>query len=114
EEEAAVPVRPAALPPNGFSNRFGPASQGRVTAILIDALNPSFDVQSYARLQAIKAVDRMAPGESIALYALAPELSIRQDYTTDRELLRKAVHAYMPQPPLSGGGRGIGQMLFRR
>lgn len=118
EEEAAAPARPAVeLPPNVFSNRYGAtASPGRVTAILIDALNTEFEHQSYAREQAMKAVARMSPGESIALYAMTPDLAILQDYTTDRDLLLQAIRAYLPRPPMTSGpgGRGIAQMLMRR
>jgi VWFA-related protein len=96
-EAATPPVRPPSLPPNVYSNRFGGnASRGRVTAILIDGSNTGWSAQSYARQRAIEAVDRMVPGESIALYAMNPNLNILQDYTTDRQLLRKALESYWP------------------
>ncbi|HEY1336960.1 MAG TPA: VWA domain-containing protein [Bryobacteraceae bacterium] len=99
-ETAEAPVRPPSLPPNVYSNRFGAnASRGRVTAILIDGVNTGWSLQSYARGRAIEAVDRMAPGESIALYTMTPNLAILQDYTTDRALLRKALESYWPAVP---------------
>src|SRR5687768_957153 len=100
QDQAGPAPRPTSLPPNVFSNRFGTgASSGRVTAILIDGVNTGWGAQGYGRLQAIAAVDRMAPGESIALYAMKPDLVILQDYTTDRKLLWKALQSFWPERP---------------
>jgi VWFA-related protein len=98
EAEVVPPAaRPTALPSNVYSNRFGAnQSRGRVTAILIDGVNTGWGAQAYSRGRAIEAVDRMAPGESIALYTMKPDLAILQDYTTDRTLLRKALESYWP------------------
>src|SRR5262249_55831778 len=99
-ETAEAPVHPPSLPSNVYSNRFGPnAARGRVTAILIDGVNTGWGAQSYARGRVIESVDRMAPGETIALYTMKPDLAILQDYTTDRALLRKALESYWPAIP---------------
>jgi hypothetical protein len=53
---------------------------GRVTAIVLDGLNTEFLDQSYARDQAIKAVERMQLNESVAFLALSPGLKL-QNFT---------------------------------
>jgi VWFA-related protein len=99
---ASAAARPAALlAPNFFSNHYGPIMPAqRATAILIDAVSTPLDDQMAAREQAIKAVENMTPGESIAIYSMTTKLTILQDYTTDRDLLLKALRAYTPNMPL--------------
>lgn len=95
-------ARPATLlPPNFFSNHYGPIVPAqRATAILIDAVSTPLDDQMAARAQAIKAVENMTPGESIAIYCMTTKLTILQDYTTNRDLLLKALRAYTPEIPM--------------
>ena len=89
------------LAPNFFSNHYGPvAPMKRATAILIDAANTPLEDQMAARTQAIKAVENMTPSESIAIYAMTTKLDILQGYTTDRNLLLKALQAYTPRMPM--------------
>jgi VWFA-related protein len=100
DTEAAT--RPAvSFAPNFFSNHYGPmAPAQRVTAILIDAANTPLDDQMAAREQAIKAVQNMTLRESVAIYAMTTQLDILQGYTTNRDLLLKALQAYTPRMPL--------------
>lgn len=99
---ASAPARPAVfLAPNYFSNHYGPIVPAqRVTAILIDAANTPLEDQMAAREQAIKAVENMAPSESIAIYAMTTKLDILQGYTTNRDLLLAALRAHTPRTPM--------------
>ena len=75
DEGSAVQAAPA--PAKGvFSNRFGPrTAQGRITAIVIDT--PIFQtLQGQGREHAIRAVERMRPGETVSVYAICPQLRI--------------------------------------
>jgi VWFA-related protein len=99
---ASAVARPAPLlAPNFFSNHYGPIVPAqRATAILIDAVSTPLDDQMAARAQAIKAVENMTPGESIAIYCMTTKLTILQDYTANRDLLLKALRAYTPEIPM--------------
>ena len=100
DEVPAPRVAPVALPPNVFSNRFPAATATRrISAILIDAISTPFEHQSYAREQAIKAVENMTGGETIAIYVLDENLWILQNYTTDRDKLLQSLHGYVPRQP---------------
>lgn len=96
--DASLSQRPVALPVGVFSNRFGAAAPtGRSTAILIDAVNTPVEDQAFAREQAIKAVENLKSGDSVAIYELHPQLTVLQDYTTDRDALLAAVKNFRPQ-----------------
>ena len=100
EEEPAPSTPPVRLPEHVFSNRYSSvAASRRITAILLDGVNGAFEFQSFARQQAIRAIGRMNLGESIALYSMTPELSILQDYTTDRDRLLDALQRFVPRQP---------------
>jgi len=94
-----------ALPKGVFSNRFGPrTAQGRITAIVIDTVLTWFPwyshIQEQAREHAIRAVERMEPGETVAVYVTCPWLRILQDYTSDRERVLDALKGFVPFTPL--------------
>lgn len=104
-ERREFPVQPA---PNVFSNRApAVAEPGRVTAIVLDGNNTTFDDFAYARMQMIELISKLVPGERIAVYVLHQGLTILQDYTSDRELLLRRLTAYRPPPltPRAGMGR---------
>lgn len=98
-DDSSAVARPV-MAGNFYSNRFA-APAPRVTAILMDSLNTPMSDQSYARQQAIKAVQSMPLDENIGIFALSTKFTILQDYTTDRDLLLKALEAYTPSPPLT-------------
>jgi VWFA-related protein len=86
-----------------FSMAADPAPSGkpaerRETAIVLDALNTEFSDQSYARDQAIKALERMPLDESIAIVELTPALKL-QNFTHDRALLLAAIQSFEPMAP---------------
>jgi VWFA-related protein len=73
------------VPPNTFSNRLPSASSAppNVTIILFDALNTSFNDQAYAKSQVLGLLKQIQLGDHVAIYLLARDLSVLQDFTTD-------------------------------
>jgi VWFA-related protein len=65
------------------------------TAILLDPGSIAFGDQVTARLQALKLVDRMPAETPVAVFLLAHGLTVVQNFTTDRTLLRSAVNRSM-------------------
>lgn len=106
--------------PGVYSNRFGMRDSRIVTAIVLDAVprpeglqenpgmfastRPEFDVK-IARAQAISAVHRMAPGQTMAIYAVCPELRVVQDYTSDPDRLVASLQAFVPPPLPRASGK---------
>ena len=74
------------------------SAERRQTAIVLDALNTEFSDQSYARDQAVKALERMPLDESIAILELTPALKL-QNFTSDRALLLAAIERFQPILP---------------
>lgn len=88
---------PAASRPKGVvSNRPFPQGPEPVSAtvVLIDAINTPPEDQGFARLQALKYLDRAKRTETIAVYSLDTTLKVLQEFTDDRDLLRKAIDGY--------------------
>lgn len=95
EVNAARP-EPVALPKGVVSNR--PSYSGpepvSATVVLMDQQNTHPEYQGYARIQALKYLDRAGRRELVAVYALDSTLKVLQGFTEDRALLRKAVDGY--------------------
>src|SRR5215471_6443 len=85
-----------------YSNRLGMRDWRMVTAIVIDAARRPEGLQkndgvfansrpefwfNWVRVQARRAIQRMQPGQAIAIYAACPELRIIQDFTSDPDRL---------------------------
>lgn len=97
-DAAAKPVQAPALPPNTFNNlpRYQP--NGAVNVLLLDALNTTLLNQAYARECMIKFLQRLPPGQTMAIYLLGNKLRLVQDFTSDPELLKKAAMSIKGQP----------------
>lgn len=97
--EAVHPAAAAALPkfpPGTFSN-FSERQAGAspaVTAILLDDLNTPWANQARARMQVIKFLQQIQPGDHVALYALGGSLRILHDFSTDSSALVAALKHY--------------------
>lgn len=99
DDTGSNPTAAPALPPGVFSNRFGPRQgQERITALVIDTLLTTMPMQSEAREHAIRAVERMQPGETMAIYSIEGTLRILQDYTSDRKKLLDSLEDFSPPP----------------
>ena len=110
--QASAPGQP--LPPGTFSNRYEQTGQlpGRVTVILLDALNTPFVVQSYMRYSAHKALHQVNPQDRVAIYVLGhTRLRIIQDFTQDSSALLRAINAekgeYDPSVDASAGDNAL-------
>ncbi len=89
--------------PQGIvSNRPFPRGTEPVSAtvVLIDAANTQPEYQGFARVQALKYLDKAKRNETIALYALDTTLKVLQEFTDDQAVLRKAVEGYHMTQPL--------------
>lgn len=111
----------ATPPPGVYSNRFGLRNTQIVTAIVIDAVPrpeglqqnpgrfgslPPQMILNLVRWDAVSAVNRMAPGQMIAIYAACPELRLVQDYTSDPDRLVASLRAFDPPTlPRAAGKR---------
>jgi VWFA-related protein len=113
-------------PPGVYSNRLGMRDSRIVTAIVLDAvprpeglqknpgifasLRPGTDT-AIARWNAIGAINRMAPGEMIAIYAACPDLRIVQDYTSDPDRLVASLKAFVAPPLPRASGKKQAQTI---
>jgi VWFA-related protein len=73
-----------------------PAS--RETAIILDCINAAFQDQSYARIEAMKAIAQIQVNESIAILTLGYGMKFL-GFTRDRGKLLAALHAFRPILP---------------
>jgi VWFA-related protein len=96
--ESNTPSTPCTetLPPNTFSNRFEGCldSLGGATVILFDALNTQLTDQAYAKQQIIKFLEQLRPDDRVALYAMGQGPLILQEFTSNPELLLRALTDY--------------------
>jgi hypothetical protein len=65
---------------------------------VLDGINTEFIDQSYARTQALKAIEHMRIDESIAILTLTQDLKL-QNFTRNRPLLLAAIDAFHPNLP---------------
>jgi VWFA-related protein len=81
------------LPAGVVSNRYD--ADGRTTTsatvILIDRLNTSPFDQPFADQQLHEFLDTLTDDDRVAIYELTNTLRLVQDYTSDKELLRRAM-----------------------
>jgi VWFA-related protein len=118
DADQTAPASATTEAPGVYSNRFGMGDSRIVTAMVLDAvprpeglqrnpgrfasIRPEFSV-NMARFQAISAIHRMAPGQTMAIYAACPELRVVQGYTSDPDRLVASLKAFVPPPfPRSG------------
>ena len=91
-------LAPAAAPPppGTFSNYLDQRGNrpNSVTVILLDGLNTRFQDQAYSRLQIIKFLKQLQPGDRIALYTLGRKLTILHDFTDDTGRLLRALERH--------------------
>jgi len=90
---------PSDLPPGIYSNRPEYRSPGApLTVLLIDAANTPFKDQAYARQQMLQFVKQQyKPGQRTAVMTLTNNLGVLQDFTSDPQILVKAIDQFKPQ-----------------
>src|SRR5579864_3065390 len=79
------------LPPGYFSNAPSYKSNGALNVLLLDALNTTLLNQASMRDGMIKLMEKLPAGQPIAIYLLGNKLTLVQDFTSDPEVLRKAI-----------------------
>ncbi|HEY2113903.1 MAG TPA: VWA domain-containing protein [Candidatus Angelobacter sp.] len=79
------------LPPGYFSNAPKYKSNGALNVLLLDALNSTLLNQASMRDGMIKLMEKLPADQPIAIYLLGNKLTLVQDFTSDPEVLRKAV-----------------------
>jgi VWFA-related protein len=91
-EPAAAEPKPASIP-NTFNNkpRFRGASS--LNVILVDALNTTFLNQAYVRVEMVKFLEKLPPGQPIAIYTMGRKLRLLQDFTTDLDQLKRVIQS---------------------
>lgn len=79
------------LPPGYFSNAPEYKSNGALNVLLLDALNSTLLNQASMRDGMIKLMEKLPADQPMAIYLLGNKLTLVQDFTSDPEVLRKAV-----------------------
>src|SRR3954468_4578553 len=76
-----------------FTNTVKPeATQARVTIIILDTLNTAFLDQNRAKVEILKFLSHLEPGEPVALLNLSKSgLHVIHDFTADPKILAAAV-----------------------
>jgi VWFA-related protein len=79
------------LPPGYFSNAPRYKSNGPLNILLLDALNSTLLNQASMRDAMIKLMEKLPAGQPMAIYLLGNKLTLVQDFTSDPEVLKKAI-----------------------
>jgi VWFA-related protein len=84
-------VTPAKLPAGYFSNTPQYKTNGALNVLLLDSMNSTLLNQASMRDAMIKFLEKLPAGQPIAIYLLGNKLTLIQDFTSDPDLLRKAI-----------------------
>jgi len=82
---------PGKLAPGVYTNVPQYKTGGALNVVLLDSLNSDMLDQAAMRDAMVNFLEKVPAGESIAIYLLGNNLTLIQDFTSDPELLRKAV-----------------------
>jgi VWFA-related protein len=66
--------------------------------VLLDAINTNFQDRAYSREALSQILDRLQPGQQVAIYGLNRELVLLHNFSSDRESLLKAMQLHRPSP----------------
>jgi VWFA-related protein len=81
----------ATLPPGRITNIPRFKTNSPLNVLLLDGINVTNANQRYVRDQMLKFLEKLPPGQPVAVYALGGKLRMLQDFTTDPTALREAV-----------------------
>lgn len=79
------------LPPGVFTNFHPVSSDSPLNVLLLDTLNTPIQAQAYVREQMKNYIRKAQPGQRIAILGMATHLYFLQGFTTDTEILKKAI-----------------------
>ena len=88
---------PGRLPKGVYTNVPQYRTGGALNVLLVDALNSNPVDQAAARDAMLKFLEKLPAGEPVAVYLLGNKLTLIQDFTSDPEMLKKAI-AGLKQP----------------
>ena len=95
--QAAAAVPPPKLEPGVFTNAgIATAAGSTVDVLLLDRINTPMADQSFVRGQLLQYLRRAKPGSRIAIFGLTTRLVMLQGFTSDTEMLRRAVERSDP------------------
>lgn len=97
---AFVPPKLPPLPTNTFVNVPTTPEQGPLYVLYYDMVNTSQEDQMRAHKQILDFVDHAKPGTRFALFANMAGLHLIQGFTSDHELLHRAILSKGPGPHL--------------
>jgi VWFA-related protein len=99
ENAANTPSRPPRpVPANIFSNRpQDHQPSGPLILLLLDGLNTAAQDQAYAKQQMLSFVRTLKPDQKVAIFALAGNLFLLQDFTSDPAALAQALEKFKAQ-----------------
>jgi VWFA-related protein len=102
EEHSVVPMPPRAipapLPPGQYTNFPFDAPKNSVNILLFDMLNTRAEDQQWARMQMLKALQKLPPGQQVALFTLGRSLQMVQGVSGDSTALVAAASALLARP----------------
>jgi VWFA-related protein len=84
-------MTPVTLSANRITNMPRFKTSSALNVLLLDGINVSNANQKYAREQMLKFLEKLPPGQPLAVYAMGTKLRMLQDFTVDPMLLRDAV-----------------------
>jgi VWFA-related protein len=90
EQAAKTAVK---LPPNHFTNYDPVPNESAATVILMDALDTPAAAQMYLREQLIAYMKTVPAGRKIAIFQLGMQMRMVQGFTSDPDLLLRAVES---------------------
>lgn len=89
---------PLPLPPNQYTNSPIDPPKNSVNLLLFDMLNTPAADQQWARQQMLKALQKLPPGQQVALFVLGRGLQMIQGVSSDSQTLVAAAKALVAQP----------------
>ena len=81
------------LPPGVFTNEMVAPVNSALNVLLLDTLNTPLQDQMIVRQQLLDYLQKERPGANIAIFGLTTQLIMLQDFTSDPEMLKKAIKA---------------------
>jgi VWFA-related protein len=97
----------AELPPNTYTNRVAEAASDKsgkprpqvLSMIVLDSVNTKYRFQTWARRAVEKILDRLDPGQRVAIYAMGSKLRTIHDFSSDKASLLAKLRAYHGEVP---------------
>src|SRR5579872_176598 len=83
---------PPNIPAHVITNIPRAAPSNTLNVVLLDALNTPNTDQTFVKLEMLRYLENVPKGQGTMIYVLGQRLRLLQDYTTDAEVLKKALH----------------------